>query len=129
MNEFSILVDGERAVIRLYSLDEYETAGGVYHDEDGAPTECMDDLVYGDPSGAYDVTPEDFARLQVAARKEFLCAATVDRGGPQLPGNDILELAGVERRDYWLDAATGWFLLRDWPAEAPLSARMVEITD
>lgn len=100
--EFTIRVDGERVAIRLFSLDEYETDGGTYDDSG---------------NGGEDVSDQ---------KADFLCAAVVPHNDTGLPENDVLELAGVERSDYWTDSVTGYFLLRDWPAEAPLQARMVE---
>jgi len=90
-------IDGEEVSITLYSLEEYEADGGIY-DDSGNGGEQVD-------------------------KAQFLCAATVGANETGLPDNDILEEAGTPRGSYWLDTVTGYFLLRAWPADAPLEAR------
>ena len=94
MGTFYKKIDGDQVSITLHSLGEYEANGGTY-DDSGNGGETVD-------------------------KTEFLCAATVshDTG---YADNDILEMAGC--RDYWLDSVTDYFLLREWPADAPLAAR------
>ena len=100
MQTFTTTIDGDLVQIRLYSLDEYEAEGGCYDDSGNG----------GD----------------VIERDEFIAAATVNPANDTgLPENDILEAAGLPQSSYWLDSVTGYFLLRDWPADAPLAARMV----
>lgn len=36
-----------------------------------------------------------------------------------------LEAMGIESYEFWHDSACGWYLLRGWPAVAPLEARIV----
>lgn len=97
MYTFFKRINGRIASITLHSLKEYEDDGGRY-DDSGNGGEAVD-------------------------KAEFLCAATVSPGESGLPENDILEECGMERGEYWYDSVTGYFLLRDWPADAPLEAR------
>lgn len=101
MQTFTTRIDDQKVTIRLYSLDEYEADGGIYGDSGNAGDNMSD------------------------SKAEFLAAATVADNDTGLPDNDVLELAGLDRHDYYLDSANGYFLLRDWPADAPLAARMV----
>lgn len=89
-------IDGESVSITLYSLDEYEADGGQYDDTGNAG--------------------------EVVDKTDFICAATVGPNETGLPENDVLEECGLDPRDYWLDSVTGYFLLRQWPADAPLEA-------
>ena len=100
MNTFSIRVDGERAQLRLYSLAEYEIDGGIYDD-----------------------TGNGGERFNQAERGQFIAAATVAPNDTGLSENELLDLAGCN--DYWYDSATDYYLLREWPAEAPLQARLL----
>ena len=95
METFYKTIDGEQVSITLYSLGHYEANGGTY-DDSGNGGEAVD-------------------------KSDFLCAATVTANPTGYPDNDILEMAGC--RDYWLDSVTDYFLLREWPADAPLAAR------
>lgn len=99
-SKFTSTIDGERVTITLHSLAEYEADGGIYDDT-------------GNDGDAWDESE----------RGQFLCAASVAYNETGLADNDVLEAAGTDRRDYWLDSVTGYFLLRDWPADAPLAAR------
>lgn len=94
---------GERLALRLHSLAEYEADGGIYSDAG---------------NGGETVSPES-----------FICAATVpqdlDDSNGYTDDHDVLEAAGVEGA--WNDSVTGYWLLTDWPAEAPLEARMLEL--
>lgn len=99
--QFTVTIDGERVTINLYSLDEYAADGGLF-DDTGNGGESFDE----------------------SERNDFLCAATVGYNGTGLPDNDVLEDAGIDREDCWFDSVTGYFLLRDWPASAPLAARV-----
>lgn len=38
------------------------------------------------------------------------------------PG-DVADALGLAPRSWWLDSCLGWYLLMEWPAEAPLEAR------
>lgn len=97
MQTFYKKINGEPVSIALYSLDEYEQDGGQY-DDSGNGGEQVD-------------------------KASFLCAAAVTHNPTGYADNDILEMAGVQRGDYWLDTATDYFLLKDWPADAPLDVR------
>lgn len=99
--QFTLTIDGERVTITLYSLSEYQSDGGTY-DDSGNGGESFDER----------------------ERDQFLCAATVAYNETGLADNDVIELAGLDRRDSWLDSVTGYFLLRDWPESAPLAARV-----
>lgn len=99
---FGITVEGERVTINLYSRSEYEANGGRYTDAG---------------NGGESFSPDE--------RDQFVAAAAVEYNDSGLPDNDVLEAAGLGRADYWLDSVADMFLLRDWPAEAPLAARMV----
>lgn len=97
MTSFTITLDGERLTLRLHSLAEYEADGGRYSD-----------------------AGEDVSR----ERADFLAALSVeDEAGYDLP--TILDAAGVAPADRWIDSSTSYVLLKDWPAEAPLAARLV----
>ncbi len=101
MKTFRIRYDDQPVTIRLYSLDEYESDGGIYSDAG---------------NGGEKLTPEE--------RTSFIAAASVASNYTGLPDNDLLEEAGCT--DYWYDSATGYYLLREWPSEASLEARMLE---
>jgi len=92
-------IEGERVAITLHSLAEYEADGGIY-DDSGNGGEDMGDC-----------------------KDEFVCAATVGPNETGLPDNDVLELAGVQRGEYWYDSVAQYFLLRDWPHDAPVDVR------
>lgn len=119
--------EGERFSLTLHSLDEYQAAGGIYFDGgNGGGFATIDDDEIDGPVWTEDGDlRDDLRELNIRrAREQFVCAASAD-GAANLPENDQIELAGVDRSDYWLDSASGFFLLRDWPREAPLVARMV----
>lgn len=102
--QFAVRVEGECVTIRLYSLDEYQAPeiGGTFSDAG---------------NGGETVDPA-----------EFLAAASVDFGSSSFNYGDealVLAAAGLEPADYWYDSAADIYLLRDWPAEAPLAARML----
>lgn len=92
-------IDGEQVAINLFSLEEYESTGGIYNDAG---------------NGGEDMS---------AHKHEFLCAATVSYNETGLSDNDILEECGLTYDDYWYDSAAGVFLLYRWPADAPLDVR------
>ncbi len=84
--------------LHLHPLSEYLADGGRFTDD---ADDCRAEALAG----------------------EFLCAISAD--GTTLDGftlGDACDLAGAT--DRWWDDATGWMLLRDWPAEAPLEARV-----
>jgi hypothetical protein len=92
--------DGQAYRISLFSLEEYEAEGGQFTDAG---------------NGGEDMRSE---------RDSFVCAAGVeDVHDDGLPASDVLKAAGCE--EVWHDSSTGFFLLRDFPAEAPLQARML----
>lgn len=76
-------------LIQFHTLAEYEAAGGRY-DDSGNGGERVD-------------------------KNEFLVAATVAANDSGLPDNDVIEAAGVDRRDIWYDTTIGWFLLEVEP--------------
>ncbi len=92
----------EKVKFTLHSLSEYE-AFGIYSDAGNGGEDMRDE------------------------KDRFIAAISVDPAtldGLE-EGAAIKQIAGVEPDDLWLDSATGWWLLRDWPANAPLQARMV----
>lgn len=98
--------EGERYHLTLISLDEYEEAGGTYDDS-------------GNNGDKY-------------TREDFVAAVALTFGDNQPDGawdNDLDTLKMVldpnDRRLIWWDSVTpgDWYLLRDWPANAPLEAR------
>lgn len=99
--------DGTKYRANLLSLDAYEAEGGSYDD--------------GETNFGAD-TPD--------TRADFVAALVVDEkdGEEWAPTEDILRTArdlGVPEGALWRDASNGWALLRDWPAAAPLAARLV----
>jgi hypothetical protein len=134
---FWVEVDRERVVIRLYSLSEYEADGGCYSDagNDGEDlvAEAADEVGIAvempgpESESGYGIyllaqNPADqpvLERIKRQVRAQFVCAATAE-------SIDALRAAGLEPDDYWYDSATDYFLLREFPPEAPLAARMVE---
>lgn len=97
MTTFYKTINGDQVSVTLHSLAEYEANGGAY-DDSGNGGERVD-------------------------KSRFLCAATVGANDTGLADNDILEACGLARQDYWLDTVTDYFLLSDWPADAPLDVR------
>ena len=92
---YQTLADKREVGITLYSLAEYEADGGEYDDSGN--------------DGDY-WAPEE---------RDFLCAATV--AGVECQAD--LEDVGIPRESYWWDSVTDYYLLRQWPADAPLAAR------
>ncbi len=89
--------------VHLHPLSEYVADGGRFSDAGNGGEDCRADALAG----------------------EFLCAVSVDPttlGG--LTIGDACDLIGVPYNGLWYDSATGWMLLREWPAEAPLEARV-----
>lgn len=132
------------AVIRLYSLCEYEQDGGIYSDAGNGGEDLVRDaaedagvqLKDPDPETGYSYAgitaeaaePADEDRLEAVkelVRGQFLAAAAVlELDG--LSHDAALEAAGIRPGDYWLDTSTDYLLLYAWPAAAPLAARMVD---
>lgn len=105
MNIFHVRTAPTRYRVSLIDLDDYEAGGGLYNDAGNGGEVCT--------------------------REEFVAALAIEEaedGDPDgwAPTDDLLHAAaaiGVADGDLWRDSATGWCLLRDWPAEAPLEAR------
>jgi hypothetical protein len=134
---FWVEVDRERVIIRLYSLSEYEADGGCYSDagndgedlvaETAAEVGITVEMPGPNSESGYGIyllatDPADqpmLERIKRQIRAQFVCAATTE-------SIDALWAAGLAPEDYWYDSATGYFLLREFPPEAPLAARMVE---
>jgi hypothetical protein len=93
VNTFYKTVNGDAVSITLHSLSEYEANGGEY-DDSGNGGEDMRDC-----------------------KDEFLCAMTID--DPTV----LPEQIGVPQGAAWHDDITGYWLLREWPADAPLAVR------
>jgi hypothetical protein len=98
---FHTSTDGTRYRVNLLPLSAYEAEGGRYYDKDGE-----------------------------VDRSQFVAAVIEERDGDDYgPCYDLVNARkdlGIEPGDLWRDASTGWVLLRDWPTEATLEARMVE---
>lgn len=93
METYTTRVNGEPTSVTLHSLDEYETAGGEYDDTGNGGEHCE--------------------------RSEFVAAMTLEPG---------IDPEDVGAKDCWLDTVTpadgsGYYLLREWPTTAPLTAR------
>jgi hypothetical protein len=95
--------DGTKYRIDLLSLSAYEADGGRYDDTGNGGEACE---------------KSEFLAAFVAAEKD---------GDDWNEGAELAALAaaGIPDGTIWHDSVTGWYLLRDWPAEAPLSARML----
>lgn len=125
MNTFHIrMPDGERATINLYSLDEYESDAGIYADaEDGLIGLRISAAEMYDGDGDGEISAERLAANRQAARELFVAAAAC----PSLNDAetaDAMEAAGiVDPGTAWIDSSTGYWLLREWPADAALAAR------
>ena len=94
MNIFYKRINDEDVSINLFSLEEYEEDGGRY-----------------------------VANNKQVNKEEFLAACAIGYNYTGLTDEEILEEIGVPENAYWYDSATGYFLLRQWPADAPLEAR------
>lgn len=120
------LADGERATIRLHSLDEYEADGGIYWDMEDGPIglDPNEEIEPGEDEGQI-ASDAQLARNAAQARAQFVCAASCpDHSGAE--ASAIFDDAGITDHPggAWLDSATGYMLLRDWPADAPLAVRV-----
>lgn len=94
---------GELVTFRFCALAEYVREGGTFNDGEDLDNED---------------SPE--------SHEPYVAACSVDAGSSGLPENDALDqLAGAAPRSYWSDNRSGYFLLREWPAEVPLEARLV----
>lgn len=101
-SQFTTRIDGERVTITLHSLSEYEQYG-IYSDAGNGGEDMRDEC------------------------DQFLAALSIDFGESSLNYGDeerVLAAAGLDRGDYWYDSAADYYLIRDWPADAPLAARV-----
>lgn len=91
---------GQTIIGHLYSIEEYEIDGGTYDD-----------------------TANNGERWREEERRQFVAAMTLTYDD----GEEALSpyIAGLEPTEVWLDSITGYWLLRDWPTESPLQARIL----
>jgi len=106
MKKFYVKHDDETLEVRLYSLAEYEADSGIYSDAG---------------NGGEDVS---------ANKEEFLAACTCWLQGEPVSLYDAVMYHGLSfpcsvRDAAWNDSSTNYYLLREWPQEAPLEARCV----
>jgi hypothetical protein len=113
MNTFDVRKPDGVYRFALHPLSAYEADGGIYTDGQDIDGIAVDD----------DGHPLDLD----AARSEYVAAISVlsspDEAAVDVESDAIRDVAGVPSHALWRDAATGWYLIRDWPAEAPLDAR------
>ena len=130
-SQFSTTVDGEHVTITLHSLSEYEANGGIYFDGgDGGGFSNISDETAAELGPIWhedgDINTRHLDRNREAARRAFVAAATIDFADTSFNYGDelvILKANGLDEQSVWYDSAADYFLLRDWPAGAPLAVR------
>jgi len=123
---------GNRYEFHLHSLAEYEADGGIYCDGGNGGEDLVAE--YARVQGITLDAPGDDARwgwdraseaVRQAVRAQFVAALSGPHGDDHGDPDAAASLGLVTRHD-WYDSATGYYLLREWPAAAPLAARLVE---
>lgn len=114
MQTFNVRTNDGLYTYALHPLSAYEENGGQYEDGEDISTD-------------FGLSDEP---TSIETEREKYVAAISKVSDPDGPSSDFdivhdARIAGLEPRSIWADATTGWMLISDWPAEAPLAARMV----
>jgi hypothetical protein len=131
-SSFTTTIEGERVTINLFSLDEYEQSGGIYFDGgNGGGFSNLSDETVAEMGPIWDerqeINEHILNRNRDAARRDFVAALSIDFTDTSFNYGDewtVLKANGLDEQGVWYDSVADYFLIRDWPADAPLAARV-----
>lgn len=105
------------------SEDRYRIGSEVYNNwRDVARLDILDDEWYVDEDDVHNVLT--YAKLEAGRSEGFVAAMTlVTEDGDDY---DLILNLGLNPKNVWWDSYTGYYLIREFPGIAPISARLIK---